>query len=173
MRKQLVTWSLVLPFSFSTLAFADRVILSDQLLFRLNNRAIFFLDIIDYAAQLKTFSCLYPKSTLLNYDQLQSTDWDQFKKIAPNSDLNPHRELILKLKSLLMRQIYANAQSMSVEKDFERKLPLSRCSVGPFATWPEELQSLVQAELFWSEIPAGEEISLESVRSLIEHEVLF
>jgi hypothetical protein len=171
MRRRLVTWSLVLPFSLGPVAYADRVILSDQLLFRLNTRAIFFVDLLEYSDYLKTFHCLYPQSVLLKTEDFKPSDWELLKTISPSSDLNPHRPLILKFKRLLMRQVYANNQNLSVERDFDRSLALSKCEVARFETWPQELQSLVQAELFWLE--ATPQVEFKKIQSVIVHEILF
>jgi hypothetical protein len=174
MRKLLVTLSLALPFSlYTTLALADKVILSDQLLFRLNNRAIFFLDLVEYADHLKTFHCLYPKSQLLGQEQLKPESWMEFIQHNPVADMQIHRPLILKMKRTLMRQLFANSQNLSVQRGFERELPLSSCQLESFESWPSEVQSLVQAELYWLENHESSDVDLAKIKALIEHELLF
>jgi len=124
---------------------AKELLFSDAVLFRLQNRTVFLTDLIPYQNHLKTFRCLYTRSELLALSGLNMESFGalELKKASELTDAN----LLEQVKMNLKIQIYNNTQPLSVAAGFENELPLTQCGVKDYSSWPDELKSLVQAEL--------------------------
>lgn len=127
-----------------------KIVFEDVLVMRLQSKNLFLSDLKSYAQSVKTFQCLYPQAQILRLTKVSS---DQLQKLLnlKAQKVSQNLELITIFRRLLSLQILNNAQSFSAEADFDLLLNRSRCGVGRFSSWDNELKSLVQAELVMRE----------------------
>lgn len=161
-----------LSIAATSLASEKEVLFSDAVLFRLQNRTVFLTDLAPYQTHLKSFRCLYNRSELLS---LSGLNMEKFGSLALKSTKElTETKLLEQVKMNLKIQIYNNTQSLSVPAGFENELPLSKCGVKDYSSWPDELKSLVQAELVLrkAELKTARdrEQYLEKVKKVIEDE---
>lgn len=128
----------------------SKVIQEDILVFRVQSRQVFLSNLKVYLTHLKDLHCLFPDSRLL---KISETDYGQVVSIQNQSvgQVQKAPENARQLMRLILAQVYTNSLKLSLERDFDLKLPLDKCGLGRFGSWNNELKSLVQAELYMRE----------------------
>lgn len=145
----------------------------DMLLFRLQNRSVFYHDLRPYIAHIATFRCLFDNPKLFELSGVKLENYKELNSWSLDDRLHNKRPLVLKLMENLKIQIYANNQRLSVERRVFRSLPLEKCQLAEFDTWEAEVRSLVQAELYLRGQEIDPKVFLKTVDEQVESEILF
>lgn len=125
---------------------ALRAVFEDVLIFRIQSRNLFLSDLKTYADSLVAFHCLFPKAQVLKFSNLSKEKIKKLQTMAPGN-ASGEAAFFDDFRKLIALQIFHNSQSLSLESDFDLGLQLSKCQVGRYSSWDNELKSLVQAEL--------------------------
>jgi hypothetical protein len=168
---------------------SGKLIEKDVAAFRVQNKIVFLSELSPYISHLNTFRCFKEDSILLDALKLDKLSMPKVLQFKTNSadELANRAPIVKKIVSLLKAQLFANKQRVSVEGDFIKSLGVGDCISGAWDNWPNELRSMVQAELFFrdrfkredssvletSKFKASMEEFLETIEKKIEHDLFF
>lgn len=177
MRKFLITilgvYFFILPLQSEEKLKTETVLMEDVMVFRLQSKSLFLSDLKNYSHQLKNFDCLYPQSQFFRLSQLSPSKIDKLLSLSLK-DAKNEKSLLQTFRRSITLQIINNAQSLSVDRGFDKNLERRKCGVGRYLSWDNELKSLVQAEIFLLEMVANsQKQELESLSKSLDTAVDF
>lgn len=143
--------------------FAHKVFFEDFLVSRIQSRQIMFTQLNTYQKHLKKFTCLFDQSHILNLAQLTPAQVSELGELEA-SKAKEKPEFLKKFIRVILLQVYNNSMQLELGADFDLQFPLKKCDLGRFASWDNELKSLVQAELYLRNLKSGAFVVNKSTR---------
>lgn len=162
---------------------APKLVDSDMAVMKIDKNPILYSDFKRFMRDLNGFRCLFSRSIALKslgLDRKNYTRYPSFK--MSKASFEKKREFINRVVRLIKTQVYSSQFKLSVDGSEIRTLEKKKCLRGRFASWSNDVRSLILVEFYLKERFLGQkrdnlkqDISsfIDSIDKKISHDLYF